>query len=113
LYSFVLFNFILNCNYSHGSSSREVEYQISKHEDMSSTSLLSYSSFHFSPERPPKTFGKPPETSGKSSIIPKKAENYRNSTVFMQTPNRKHIPLHRQFGLVPSDYMYGIHRPEF
>jgi hypothetical protein len=45
-------------------------------------------------------------------IIPKIAENYGNSTVFLQPTNRKHIPLNGQLGLASSDHMYGIQRPE-
>ncbi len=113
LCSSVLSFFIPNCIFPYGSSSstsREVEYQISYPENMNSIPTHRLSSFHFSQEKPPETSGKPPENLRK---IPKKAENYGNSTVFMRPTNRKHIPLYGQFGLASSDYMYGIQRPEF
>jgi hypothetical protein len=59
--------------------------------------------------KPPENIRKPPEN---LRIIPKIAENYGNSTVFLQPTNRKHIPLNGQFGLASSDHMYGIQRPE-
>jgi hypothetical protein len=53
---------------------------------------------------------KPPENLRE---IPKIAENYGNANVFTRPTNRKHFPLHGQFGLAASDYMYGNQRPEF
>jgi hypothetical protein len=53
---------------------------------------------------------KPPENLRK---IPKMAENYGNANVFTRPTNRKHFPLHGQFGLAASDYMFGNQRPEF
>jgi hypothetical protein len=52
---------------------------------------------------------KPPENLRK---IPKMAENYGNTNVFTRPTNRKHFPLHGQFGLAASDYIYGNQRPE-
>ncbi len=107
--------FLLIPNYkiSRGSSSREVEYQISYTKDVRSIPTHSIYSFNFHR----KTLRKPPENLRKLPenlrTIPKMAENYGNPTVFLQPTNRKHIPLNGQFGLASSDYMYGIQRPEF
>jgi hypothetical protein len=68
--------------------------------------------------------GKPPEISEKNSgnirkppenlrKIPKMAENYGNANVVTRPTNRTHFPLHGQFGLAASDYMFGNQRPEF
>jgi hypothetical protein len=92
--------------FSYGSSSREVEYQISYPKDMRLIPTHSIYSFNFHR----KNLRKPPEN---LRIIPKMAENYGNPTVFLQPTNRKHIPLNGQFGLASSDYMYGIQRPKF
>ena len=101
-----MFYAIPNCIFPYGSSSREVEYQISYPEDMSSIPTMAFPLFIFHR----KNLRKLPENLRK---IPKKAENYGNSTVFMRPTDRKHIPLYGQFGLAASDYMYGIQRPEF
>jgi hypothetical protein len=53
---------------------------------------------------------KPPENLRK---ILKLAENYGNANVFMRPTNRKHFPLHGQFGLAASDYMFGNQRLGF
>jgi hypothetical protein len=58
----------------------------------------------------PGNIWKPPENLRK---IPKMAENYGNAYVFTQPTNRKHFPLHGQFGLAASDYIFGNQRPEF
>jgi hypothetical protein len=71
--------------------------------------------------------GKPPETSGNLwetsgnlrkppenlRKIPKTAENYGNADVFTRLTNQKDFPVHGQFGLAASDFMYGNQRPEF
>jgi hypothetical protein len=64
-------------------------------------------------EKPPEISKKPPEISGNLRKIQKIAENYGNANVFTRPTNRKHFPLHGQFGLAASDYMYGNQRPEF
>jgi hypothetical protein len=59
---------------------------------------------------------KPPEISGPPENlrkIPKMAESYGNANVFTGPTYQKHFPLHGQFGLAASDYMYGKQRPEF
>ncbi len=106
---FVLSYFIPNFFHLYGSSSREVEYQISYLKDMSSIPTHG-SPLLISTGKPPENLRKPPEN---LRIIPKIAENYGYSTVFLQPANRKHIPLNGQFGLAASDHMYGIQRPEF
>jgi hypothetical protein len=108
-----LFYSITNCFFPYGSSSREVEYQISYPEDMSSIPTTAFPLFIFHRKtlrKLPENLRKLPENLRK---IPKKAENYGNSTVFMRPTDRKHIPFYGQFGLAASDYMYGIQRPEF
>ncbi len=84
----------------------EVEYQISNPKDESSslttvTMTRSLLFFHFVNLR---KFPEPPENLRK---IPKTAENYGNAHVFAPPTNRKHFPLHGQFGLAAPDYMYG------
>ncbi len=110
---FVLSCFIPNYYKSYGSSGREVEYQISYPKDVSSIPTNGRSSFNFHRKnlrKHPENLWKPPEN---LRMIPKIAENYGYSTVFLQPTNRKHIPLYGQFGLAASDHMYGIQRPEF
>jgi hypothetical protein len=92
--------------FSYGSSSREVEYQISYPKDVRSIPTHSIYSFK-NLRKPPENLRKLPEN---LRIIPKMAENYGNPPVFLQPTNRKHIPLNGQFGLASSDYMYGIQR---
>ncbi len=97
----------------------EVEYQISNPKDMSSIPTMVTQALFFylfigkTSGNFRKTSGnirKPPENLRK---IPKMAENYGNANVFTRPTNRKHFPLHGQFGLAASDYMYGNQRPEF
>ena len=110
---FVLSYLIPNSLNSYRSSGREVEYRISYPKDVSSIPTHGNSSFNFHRKnlrKPPENLRKPPEN---IRIIPKIAENYGYSTVFLQPTNRKHIPLYGQFGLAASDHMYGIQRPEF
>jgi hypothetical protein len=45
--------------------------------------------------------------------IPKMAENYGNANVFSRLTKREYFPLHGQFGLAASDYMFGNQNPEF
>jgi hypothetical protein len=82
-------------------NSREVEYQSSNSKDVSSslatvTMTRSLLFFHWVNLR------KFPETSGKS---PENSED--GGKVFTPPTNRKHFPLHGQFGLAAPDYMYG------
>ena len=112
-YAVLLYPILFQIVYSYGSSGREVEYQNRYPKDVSSIPTHDNSSFNFHRKnlrKHPENLRKPPEN---LRIIPKIAENYGYSTVFLQPTNRKHIPLYGQFGLAASDHMYGIQRPEF
>jgi hypothetical protein len=60
-----------------------------------------------------KTIGNFRKTSGNLRKTPKTAENYGNANVFTRLTNQKDFPVHGQFGLAASGYMYGNQRPEF
>jgi hypothetical protein len=97
-------------------SSREVECQVSVPKDVSSiptmvTMALTVLFFHGENLRKfPENLRKPPENDRKT---PKMAENYGNTNVFTRLTNQKNFPVHGQFGLAASDYMYGNQRWEF
>ncbi len=119
LYYLVLFYSVLFVMFTVGISSREVEYQISNPKDVSlipimvtaAITLLFFLGKTFGNFRKTSgNFQKPPENLRK---IPKMAERYGNANVFTRPTNRKHFPLHGQFGFAASDYMYGNQRPEF
>jgi hypothetical protein len=110
-YNSVLFYSVLFVIHTKGISGREVKYLISNPKDVSLiptvvTKVLTLL-------KPSEISEKPLEISENLRKIPKMSENYGNANVFMQPTNRKHFPLHGQFGLAASDYMYGKQRPEF